>query len=149
MLLELMIGGVYSGEYFEEPLVAHNSKMTHAEECVYESHAGCEFLYCILTELTAVRDQFLTSLGSHIYWPCAWLRYLQCVYWTENVCYVSGNIHVHVYIYIYTWVSARKTYRKTCSISCTKSHNLNVSNLVLQLSLFNPLKPGVKSRMKV
>ena len=40
-------------------------------------------------------------------------------------------------------------YRKTSSISRTKSHNLNVSNLVLQLSLFNPLKPGVKSRMKM
>ena len=40
-------------------------------------------------------------------------------------------------------------YHKTSSISRTKSHNLNVSNLVLQLSLFNPLKPGVKSRMKM
>ena len=40
-------------------------------------------------------------------------------------------------------------YRKTSSISPAKSHNLNVSNLVLQLPLFNPLKPGVKSRMKM
>ena len=32
-------------------------------------------------------------------------------------------------------------------ISCTKSQNLNVSRLILQLSLPNPLKPGVKSRM--
>ena len=40
-------------------------------------------------------------------------------------------------------------YRKTSSISRTKSQNLNVSNLVLQLSLLNPLKPGVKSRIKM
>ena len=40
-------------------------------------------------------------------------------------------------------------YRKTASISGTKSQNLNVYNLVLQLSLLNPLKPGVKSRMKM
>ena len=40
-------------------------------------------------------------------------------------------------------------YRKTSSISRTKSQNLNVSNLVLQLSLLSPLKPGVKSRMKM
>ena len=40
-------------------------------------------------------------------------------------------------------------YRKTSSISRTKSQNLHVSNLLLQLSLLNPLKPGVKSRMKV
>ena len=36
-------------------------------------------------------------------------------------------------------------YRETSSISRTKSQNVNVSNLVLQLSLLNPLKPGVKS----
>ena len=43
----------------------------------------------------------------------------------------------------------RDVYRKTSSISRTKSQNFNVSNVVLQLSLLNPLKPGVKSRMKM
>ena len=38
-----------------------------------------------------------------------------------------------------------ETYHKTSYISCTKFQNLNVSNLVL----VNPLKPGVKSRMKM
>ena len=42
-----------------------------------------------------------------------------------------------------------QTYRKTSSISRTKSQNLNASNLVLQLPLLNPLKPGEKSRMKM
>ena len=42
-----------------------------------------------------------------------------------------------------------ENYRKTSSISRTKSQNLNVSNFVLQLSLLNQLKPGVKSRMKM
>ena len=41
-------------------------------------------------------------------------------------------------------------YTNTFSISPTKSQNfLNVSYLVLQLSLLNPLKPGVKSRMEM
>ena len=40
-------------------------------------------------------------------------------------------------------------YRKTSSISHTKSQNLTVSRVVLQLSLPNPLKPGVKSSMKM
>ena len=40
-------------------------------------------------------------------------------------------------------------YRKISNIRCTKSPNLNVSLLVLQLSLSNPMKPGVKSRMKM
>ena len=35
------------------------------------------------------------------------------------------------------------------SISLTEFQNLNVSHLVLQLSLLNPLKPGVKLRMKM
>ena len=40
-------------------------------------------------------------------------------------------------------------YRKTSSISRTKSQNLNVSCLLLQWSLPNPLKQGVKLRMKM
>ena len=40
-------------------------------------------------------------------------------------------------------------YRKTSSISRTKSQHLNVSCILLQLSSRNPLKPGVKLRMKM
>ena len=40
-------------------------------------------------------------------------------------------------------------YRKISNISRTKSPNLNVSRLVVQLSLPNPMKPGVMSRMKM
>ena len=40
-------------------------------------------------------------------------------------------------------------YCKISNISHTKSQHLNYSHLVLQLSLSNPLKPGVKSRMKM
>ena len=41
------------------------------------------------------------------------------------------------------------SYRKTSSISRTKSQNLNVSHLVLWLSLAIPLNPNVKLRMKM
>ena len=40
-------------------------------------------------------------------------------------------------------------HREISNISGIKSHNLNVSHLVFQFSLLNPLKPGVKSRMKM
>ena len=40
-------------------------------------------------------------------------------------------------------------YRKTSSLNRTKSQNLNVSCLLLQWSLPNPLKLGVKLRMKM
>ena len=41
------------------------------------------------------------------------------------------------------------SYRKTSGISRTKSQNLIVSCILLQLSSLNPLKPGVKLRMKM
>ena len=40
-------------------------------------------------------------------------------------------------------------YRKVSNIKCTKFPNLNVSRFVMQLSLPNVMKPGVKSRMKM
>ena len=40
-------------------------------------------------------------------------------------------------------------YRKISNIRCTKSPNLNDPHLALHSSLPNPLKPGVKSRMKM
>ena len=40
-------------------------------------------------------------------------------------------------------------YRHIYHISRTKSQTLNVSYLVLKLSLSNPLKPGMKLRMKM
>ena len=45
--------------------------------------------------------------------------------------------------------SAAWAYRKTYSKSRTKSQELNVSCILLQLSLLNSLKPGVKLRMKM
>ena len=41
------------------------------------------------------------------------------------------------------------TYRKISNIRRTESLNLIASRLVLQLSLPDPMKPGVKSRMKM
>ena len=40
-------------------------------------------------------------------------------------------------------------YRKTSGISRTKSQCFDVSCILLQLSSLNPLKPGVKLRMKM
>ena len=40
-------------------------------------------------------------------------------------------------------------YRQFSNIRRTQSQNINASGLVLQLCLPNPLKPGVKLRMKM
>ena len=52
-----------------------------------------------------------------------------------------SNTRAHVYIHT--------LYRKVSNIRRTKSQNLNASRLILQLPLPNPLKPGVKLRMKM
>ena len=51
--------------------------------------------------------------------------------------------HVHI-----PW-DALYMYRQISNISRTKSQNLIVSRLVLQLSMSNALKPDVKLRMKM
>ena len=52
-------------------------------------------------------------------------------------------------LHIELYVPEKVLYRKTSCISRTKSQNLNVYRPVLQLSLPNPLKPDVKSSMKM
>ena len=49
------------------------------------------------------------------------------------------------------WVlmALNKTYRQVSNIRCTKFQHLKDSRTVLRLSLSNPLKPDVKSKMKM
>ena len=47
------------------------------------------------------------------------------------------------------YLTSHHEHRKVSNITRTKSQNLNDSRLVLQLSMSNLLKPGVKSRMKM
>ena len=56
---------------------------------------------------------------------------LQCTVFIMNISY--GRLFLH--------------YHQTFNISRTKSQHLNAPRLVLQSSLPNPLKPGLKSRM--
>ena len=70
-------------------------------------------------------------------------------------CCTRACVKQEVQIYIYhdynmtVLILIRECYRKTSSISGTKSQNFNVSCILLQLSSLNPLKPGVKLRMKM
>ena len=67
-----------------------------------------------------------------------------------------NNVHIKTRYkcgYKWSWISfaliSIYKYRKTSSISRTKSRNSNVSCILLRLSSLNPLKPGVKLRMKM
>ena len=69
-----------------------------------------------------------------------------------------GSVNWSPYIHIYNpsnfisqksrW-KRRWIYRQISNIRRTNSHKSNVSRLVLQLSVPNPLKPGIKLRMKM
>ena len=45
-------------------------------------------------------------------------------------------------------IHKQTAYRQFSNIRRTQSPNINVSRLILQLSLPNPLKPGINLRMK-
>ena len=83
---------------------------------------------------------------------CILLRkYIQ----TSKVNYVNFIVQIYQAHYnsfarkIITAEEMHSIYHKISNIKYTKSQNLDVSRLVLQLSLLNQLKPGVKSRMKM
>ena len=61
---------------------------------------------------------------------------------------ISCESFTYTIMVIFTGSELHK-YRKISNINRTKSQHLDVSLLVLQLYLPNPLKPGVKSRMKM
>ena len=62
-----------------------------------------------------------------------------------NCCYIKVPQNTFA---IVKYKHKCQAYRKLSNIRRTKSPNLNVSRLVLQLSLLTPMKPAVKSRMK-
>ena len=63
---------------------------------------------------------------------------------------INANTHLKIYGSGNGWVLIKTyEYRKVSNIRRTKCQNLNYSRLVLQLSVPNPLKPSVKSIMKM
>ena len=68
-----------------------------------------------------------------------------------NYSLAAGNQNTRSMMILAVWSSSSCliNYRKTSSISRTKSQNINVSCILLQLSSLNPLKPGVELRMKM
>ena len=60
---------------------------------------------------------------------------------THKLCNAFNNENAN-------WL-IKTNYRNISIIKSTKSQKLNVSRLALQLSLSNPLKPGVELRMKM
>ena len=90
-------------------------------------------------------------------WPIRPCRHMDSLVYFTTITSVSYTIHGQCYTMnqhsLNLNICCKQQYhqfikcRKISGISCTKSQNLHVSRLVLQLSLPKPLKPGVKSSM--
>ena len=74
-----------------------------------------------------------------------------------KICFTIAPVQwINRGTYGYAWLVSshyqpqqHENYRKTSSISRTKSQNFNVSCILLHLSSLNPLEPGVKFRMEM
>ena len=112
----------------------------------------CHPCICLLISLkcilflcpTFTRLSLLSFIWITFSWP-HWRR--DFLTWRPLIIFCLNSMSVPVM----SWIHSFCQYRKTSSISRTKFQNLNVSCplLHLQLSLPNPLKPGVKLRMKM
>ena len=91
-------------------------------------------------------DRKLWKSISNSLWPCGDI-YLASI-GSDNGCLAHGQFQCW-FIVIWNnefWIQIY--YRKISNIRRTKSPNLIVPHLVLQLSLPNPIKPGVRSRIR-
>ena len=71
---------------------------------------------------------------------------------TLAVHYIISNLSKVRTLWTLPWaivITLYYEYRQFSNMSRTQSPNTNVSRLGLQLSLSNPLKPGIKSRMNM
>ena len=66
------------------------------------------------------------------------------MFFIEQIQYANGHLRIYT-----TDTSTVLKYNQSSNISGTKSQNLIVCLLSLQLILGNLLKPGVESRMKI
>ena len=92
-----------------------------------------------------IRFVLISKLPANVLHLCVLLPQPQCVAWC--VIPLGCVVRSHSEETQKQWGAVPT--RKTSSISRTKSQNLNVSRILLQLSSLNPLKPGVKLRMKM
>ena len=104
-------------------------------------HAGNLKLYNVAFEILQGKHVLLHIVNRH----AGNLKLYNVAFEMWQGKYVSLHIANYDMISHAFWVSTSLLfgYRSTSNISRTKFQNLNVSSIVLQLYLPNPLKPGV------
>ena len=130
-----------------------------------------EIFLCFLAWLGSSSIQVFLNM----FWICFPVSYLKkktpakiyicssiCLIWSQQIYVLNQALAYEASDYSHSPPHTREisgkqffylptfsTYRKISNISRTKSPNLDVSRLVVQLSFANPTKPGVKWRMKI
>ena len=107
------------------------------------------FLYNVINSLHPSKSATKIYQSYNHYHSCWWLGD------TRNAgavrCKKCNPIGINNSIQLHFWYFSMSNFQRyhEASIKHSKFRNLNVPRLVLQLSLPNPLKPGVKSRMGI
>ena len=90
----------------------------------------------MLTQISGIaKPQWVNSIDNYLY--------ILHAIWSSSL---RNRATIMSYLYCNTYCIISSKYHQTSNISHTESQHLNVSCLILQLPLPNPLKPGVKSR---
>ena len=100
------------------------------------------FLFYILRLYRWVNARYVTPLLMH--WSYVFLALTHRYDLTTDLKLTLTISNDDTYHINDQWLGARRWYRQPSNIRHTKSQNFNASHIVLQLSLPNPLKPGVR-----
>ena len=129
----------------------------------FKSHYNNEIcFYCCLKYLKLGTDHGISIFFMGLKWLRNYKRWVRSTWHGPLARYVKVWVAhdrgewVKLYtslgatcLLMYRSIMSIYNYSKTSNIRCTKSPKLNDSRLVLQLSLPIPLKPAIKSRMKM
>ena len=86
----------------------------------------------------------------HVVWRSCWTKLQVAVDMRRHDAHVTSQQCIRQKPSMYSFIPPTLNYRQTSDINRTKFQNLNISRLVLQLSLPYPLKPGIiKSRLNM
>ena len=99
-----------------------------------------------MLKITRSHDCLIFNMGIPI--PGKVCLYIETEPWYVSIQQCMASYHVQS-VWFVSEVNTTCNYRKISNIRRTESPNLNVSCLVVQLPLPNPMRPGVQSRMKM
>ena len=122
-----------------QPIFSFMIKMVLVSEVMLEGLVPYPFCKVIISYLK-MTFQWLDAFN-----PCAW-QHISRLWKHKQIRTYIWNVRFYSVTVLY--YDRITYYRQLSSIMRTQSPSINVSRLVLQLSLPNPLKPRVKLRMK-